>query len=53
MLFDHMSRQLCAKTDHARRVRIFQTFRHLLKRIVGEKCIPEFAQEGDENIRAV
>lgn len=42
VLFDSTSKQLCARTDHARRVRILQTFRYLLKRILREECIPEF-----------
>jgi AcrR family transcriptional regulator len=42
VLFDLTSKQLCAKTDHARRVRIFETFRYLLERILCKECIPEF-----------
>ena len=42
MLFDSTSKQLCTRTDHARRERILQTFRYLLKRILREECIPEF-----------
>lgn len=45
VLFDLTSRQLCAKADHARRVRVMETFRHLLKQILSEECIPEFEQE--------
>lgn len=44
MLFDLTSKQLCARTDHARRVRVFETFRYLLRRILREECIPEFEQ---------
>lgn len=50
VLFDLTSRQLCAKTDHARRVRIFQTFRYMLKQILCEECIPEFAHEKEEKM---
>ena len=53
ILFDLTSRQLCGKTDHARRVRIFQTFRYLLKQILCEECIPEFEQEKLDKIHAV
>jgi AcrR family transcriptional regulator len=42
VLFDLTSRQLCAKTDHARRVRIFETFRYHLEHILRKECIPEF-----------
>ena len=42
VIFDLTSRQLCAKTDHARRVRIFETFRYVVKQILSEECIPEF-----------
>jgi AcrR family transcriptional regulator len=51
VLFDLATRQLCAKTDHARRVRIFETLRFLLGQILCEECIPEFAQEQEENVR--
>ena len=40
VLFDLTSRQLCAKTDHARRVRVFETFRFLLAHILSEECVP-------------
>jgi len=50
VLFDLTSRQLCAKTDRARRVRIFQTFRYLIGQILSEECIPEFAHEKEEKI---
>ena len=53
ILFDLTSRQLCAKTDHARRVRIFQTFRYLLTQILGEECIPEFEQDKLDKIHSV
>ena len=42
VLFDLTSKQLCAKTDRARRVRIFETFRYLLERILCKECIPDF-----------
>lgn len=45
VLFDSTSKQLCARTDHARRVRVFQTFRFLLERILCEECIPDFELE--------
>lgn len=50
VLFDLTSRQLCAKTDHARRVRIFETFRYLLSHILSAECIPQFEQEKRENL---
>jgi hypothetical protein len=42
VLCDATRKQLCARTDHARRQRIPQTFRCLLKRILREERIPEF-----------
>lgn len=45
VLFDLTSKQLCAKTGHARRVRIFETFRYLLERILCRECIPEFEHQ--------
>lgn len=51
VLFDLASRQLCAKTDHARRVRIFETLRFLLEKTLCKECIPEFAQEQEEEVR--
>lgn len=45
VLFDLTSRQLCGKTDHARRVRVFETFRYLLAHILSAECIPQFEQE--------
>ena len=43
-LFDAFSRQLCFSRNHERRVRIFETLRFTVMRLVGEKCIPEFEQ---------
>jgi AcrR family transcriptional regulator len=51
VVFDLATRQLCANTDHARRVRIFETLRFLLEQILCKECIPEFAQEKEEEIR--
>jgi AcrR family transcriptional regulator len=50
VLFDLTSRQLCAKTDHARRVRVFETFRFLLAHILSEECVPQFEQEWKEEL---
>ncbi len=41
-MFDLFSRQLCARASHERRVRIFETLRFVLARVLGEKAIPEF-----------
>jgi len=41
-LFDLFSRQLCTKSEHEQRIRLFDTLRHLIKVILGENCIPEF-----------
>jgi AcrR family transcriptional regulator len=41
-LFDVFSRQLCLARGHDKRVRIFETLRHMIGRILGEDCIPEF-----------
>jgi AcrR family transcriptional regulator len=45
VLIDLTYRQLCAKNDYARRVRIFETFRYLLAHILSDECIPQFEQE--------
>lgn len=50
VLFDLTSRQLCGKTDHARRMRVFETFRYLLSHILSPECIPQFEQEQKEII---
>lgn len=52
VLFDLTSRQLCAAADHARRVRVLETFRYLLAHILSEECIPQFEQEKTEGIVA-
>ena len=41
-LFDVFSRQLCLARGHDKRVRIFETLRYMIGRILGEDCIPEF-----------
>ena len=41
-LFDVFSRQLCLARGHDKRVRIFETLRFMIGRILGADCIPEF-----------
>jgi len=45
-LFDVFSHQLCAAKGHDKRVRIFETLRHMIGQILGKDCIPEFRTEG-------
>lgn len=48
VLFDLTSRQLCASSDHGRRVRVMETFRYVIQQILSEECIPEFEQPGGD-----
>jgi len=41
-IFDIFSYQLCSARGHDKRVRIFETLRHLIGQILGKDCIPEF-----------
>jgi len=46
-MFDTFSRQLCASRGHEKKVRIFETLRHMIGRILSKDCIPEFKGASD------
>lgn len=46
-LFDIFTRQLCVARGHDKRVRIFETLRYMIGRILGEDCIPEFQSSNE------
>ncbi len=46
-LFDIFSRQICASRRHEKRVRIFETLRHMIGRILSKDCVPEFKGASD------
>jgi len=48
VLFDLTSRQLCASSDHTRRVHVMETFRYVIQQILSEECVPEFEQPESE-----
>ena len=41
-MFDLFSRRLCMHRSHEKRLRIFETLRHVLTALFGAQCIPDF-----------